>query len=263
VTFHQRLRLRAKECGHILCFGIDPDLDKLGMTLSQAYDYVNAILDAVEPAAVKPNSAYFEALGTTGMIWLERLVRRCRDKCPVILDVKRGDIGPSSQAYARAAFERLGVDAVTVSPWMGRDSLAPFATYAPHQGLYVLVRTSNPGHDDLQKLEVEGQQLWRKLLSELPTWCQGAGAVVGATHISDLRWTCQNLSPETPLLIPGVGTQGGSADQVMVELRTTDLGLHRVNVSSKILYASQEHPQLDPVDAAVQAFESFAQALSL
>ena len=263
MNFHDRLRESARDVGHILCLGIDPDLERLSMTYSQFYAYINDLLEAVRPAAIKPNAAYFEALGSTGWIWLERLIRRWRGHCPIILDVKRGDIGPSSRAYARSAFERLGVDAVTVNPWMGRDSLAPFAEYAPDRGFYALVRTSNPGHADLQKLEVDGQELWRKLLLDLPGWFAEAGAVVGATSLGDLRWTCQHRSPNMPLLIPGVGSQGGAADQVLAELRQTEIELHRVNVSSKILYAREDHPELSPLEAAVKAFEEYASQLRL
>ena len=126
MNFHDRLRDSARSAGHILCLGIDPDLERLSMSYSQFYTYVNQLLEAVQPAAIKPNAAYFEVLGSTGWLWLEQLVRRWRGKCPIILDVKRGDIGPSSRAYARSAFERLGVDAVTVNPWMGRPG-------SPHQ----------------------------------------------------------------------------------------------------------------------------------
>ena len=263
MNFHDRLRDSARSAGHILCLGIDPDLERLSMSYSQFYTYVNQLLEVVQPAAIKPNAAYFEVLGSTGWLWLEQLVRRWRGKCPIILDVKRGDIGPSSRAYARSAFERLGVDAVTVNPWMGRDSLAPFADYAPQRGFYALVRTSNPGHADLQKQEINGQELWRKLLLDLPDWFAGAGAVVGATGLSDLRWTCQHLAQDMPLLIPGVGTQGGAADQVISELRQTEIELHRVNVSSKILYAQEDYPDLTPLEAAVKAFELYAEQLKL
>ncbi len=263
MNFHDRLRDSARRAGHILCLGIDPDLERLKLSLDQFSELVDDLLKAVQPAAIKPNAAYFEALGSPGWIWLERLVQRWRGSCPIILDVKRGDIGPSSRAYARSAFEHLQVDAVTVNPWMGRDSLAPFADYAPQHGFYTLVRTSNPGHADLQKLSVEGQELWRKLLQDLPSWFAGAGAVVGATSLSDLTWTCQNLAPNMPLLIPGVGSQGGEADQVLAQLRSTEVELNRVNVSSKIMFAVEDYPQLSPLEAATKAFEMYAQQLAL
>lgn len=263
MSYQDRLRLSAQKAGHILCLGIDPDLERLPLSLAGWEEYVNQLLDSVQPAAIKPNAAYFEVFGCEGWAWLERLCGRWRGKIPIILDVKRGDIGPSSQAYARSAFERLEVDACTVNPWMGRDSIQPFAAYAPKHGFYALVRTSNPGHADLQKSSVNGQELWQKLLQDLPQWFPGAGMVVGATGPADLAFTCDHLAPNCPLLIPGVGSQGGQADQVLQELRRTEIALHRVNVSSKILYAQEDHPKLTPLEAARQAFTQFAEALSL
>lgn len=262
-SYQDRLRQSAQKAGHILCLGIDPDLDRLPLTLAAWEEYVNALLETVQPAAIKPNAAYFEVYGCEGWAWLERLCGRWRGKIPIILDVKRGDIGPSSKAYARSAFERLEVDACTVNPWMGRDSIQPFADYAPKHGFYALVRTSNPGHSDLQKSPVDGQELWQKLLRELPQWFPGAGMVVGATSPSDLAFTCSQLAPNCPLLIPGVGSQGGQADEVLNALRQTEIALHRVNVSSKILYAQEDYPELTPVEAARKAFADFADQLRL
>ena len=247
----ERLRARTQEVGHILCLGIDPDLKRLPLSLEEWESFVNQLLERVGPAAIKPNGAYFEALGSAGWAWLERLMQRWRGHIPIILDVKRGDIGPSSAAYARSAFEVLGADAVTVNPWMGKDSVEPFARYAPEQGHYILVRTSNPGHADLQP------GLWKKLLQE--PFFPGAGAVVGATDIADLRWCVEHMPSDCPLLIPGVGSQGGEAAQVMQALG--EPGIHRVNVSSKILYAHEDSPGLPPLEASVQAFEHYASGL--
>ena len=263
MSYQDLLRASAQKAGHILCLGIDPDLDRLQLTLAGWEEYINQLLESVQPAAIKPNAAYFEVYGCEGWAWLERLCGRWRGKLPIILDVKRGDIGPSSQAYARSAFERLEVDACTVNPWMGRDSIQPFASYAPERGFYALVRTSNPGHADLQKSSVDGRELWQKLLVELPGWFPGAGMVVGATGPADLAFTCDHLAPNCPLLIPGVGSQGGRADQVLEQLKRTELALHRVNVSSKILYAREDFPELSPLEAARRAFAEYAGQLRI
>ena len=262
MNYHDRLRHSARQAGHLLCLGIDPDLDRLPLTLAGWEEYVNQLLESVKPAAIKPNAAYFEVFGCEGWAWLERLCGRWRGKLPIILDVKRGDIGPSSKAYAKSAFERLEVDALTVNPWMGKDSLQPFADYAPQHGFYALVRTSNPGHADLQKSLVDGQELWQKLLRELPQWFPGAGMVVGATGPADLAFTCENLAPNSPLRIRGVGSQGGQASQVLAELRKTEIELHRVNVSSKVLYAQEDYPELSPLEAARRAFADYAHQLA-
>ncbi len=256
-SFNDRLEARAREVGHLLCLGIDPDLERLPLGLDGWETFVNALVDRLEPAALKPNAAYFEALGSSGWAWLERLVARVRGRIPVILDGKRGDIGPSSRAYARSAFEHLGADALTVSPWMGHDSLQPFLDYAPQHGLYVLVRTSNPGHATFQGLRLEGgQPVWQRVYEQVRQW--GTGAVVGATNQEDLAW----CASEVPLLIPGVGTQGGEAREVIRALGPRRAH-HRVNVSSKIVFACEEGPQRDPLEAAVAAFERFAGELPI
>lgn len=267
MTYTERLRQSALAAGHLLCLGIDPDLERLPLTLPQWEDHVDRLLGSLleqglRPAALKPNSAYFEAHGSAGFAWLERLVAKHKAICPVILDAKRGDIGASSRAYAVAAFETIGADAVTVSPWMGRDSMAPFTSYNPDKGVYALVRTSNAGTAHLQQKTVEGQPLWQRLYGLLPQWSpSGLGAVVGATGLEDLEWVCSQ--PPLPLLIPGVGAQGGEADQVMALLRGHDPTLHRVNVSSKILYAREDYPDLSAVEASVTAFRKFSAELAL
>jgi orotidine-5'-phosphate decarboxylase len=262
VTYALRLREAAARVGHILCLGLDPDLQRLPWSLERWEAHLEALLDQVQPAAIKPNAAYFEVYGSAGWSWLERLIARQRGRCPIILDAKRGDIGPSSRAYARSAFETLGADAITVSPWMGRDSLAPFLEYAPERGAYALVRTSNPGTADLQQQVGPEGPLWQSLYRRLPDWCpDGLGAVVGATGPEDLQWIC--AQPEVPLLIPGVGAQGGEAGLVMGALRSREVGLHRVNVSSKILFACEDYPELEPLEASLKAFADYAQQLAL
>lgn len=268
MTYCERLTDSARAAGHLLCLGIDPDFQRLPLSLPEWEKHVDDLLAALlaqglRPAALKPNAAYFESLGSAGSAWLERLVSKHRSLCPVILDAKRGDIGPSSRAYAVAAFERIGADAVTVSPWMGKDSLAPFTAFNPDRGVYALVRTSNPGTRDLQQQLVEGEPLWQRLFRDLPGWTSssGLGAVVGATGPEDLEWVC--AQPAIPLLIPGVGAQGGDAATVMRLLRSARPELHRVNVSSKILYAHEDHPEKSPLEASVHVFQAFSEQLRL
>lgn len=252
-----RLSAAAREAGNLLCLGIDPDPARIGdESVAAAERYVEAVLDrvAIRPAAYKPNLAYFEQYGAAGLAWLERLLVRLRP-VPVILDAKRGDIGRSSAAYARALFSTWGGDAATVNPWMGLDSVEPFLAHCPERGVYLLLRTSNPGHADLQ------QGSWLHLASLMKSWDRpGLGAVVGATDPSDLRRAVEVL-PHTPLLIPGVGAQGGEASTVMEILRdTADPSVHRVNVSSGILFASSGP---DFATAAAAAAERYAAELAL
>lgn len=258
----ERLRIAADRTATVLCLGLDPDPERLermfgrgGVDVAEGYldDLLSALEDAGEwPAALKPNLAWFEQYGSAGVAALERLLDRWRDRGPVILDAKRGDIGASSEAYARAVYDVWGADAVTISPWMGRDSVEPFLRRGPERGAYVLLRTSNPGAGLLQGLKVEGGQTASSLLLQhLVEW--RAGAVVGATRPEELAEPARLL----PLLIPGVGAQGGSAEAVMAALSGSDVGVHRVNVSSAILYAG------DGVEAAVAACRRYRKALAL
>jgi orotidine-5'-phosphate decarboxylase len=201
--------------------------------------FLTDLLEKIEatgrwPGALKPNLAYFEQYGSKGLQMLERLLERWAPKSLIILDAKRGDIGPSSRAYARAVFDTWGADAVTVSPWMGWDSLEPFLEYED-KGVYVLLRTSNPGAKDLQ------DHVWERLAEQMASRKRPAlGAVVGATRPEDLQ---KALELDIPLLIPGVGTQGGDIPQGLAPM-------HRVNVSSGILYAE------DPVERFLHYHEA-------
>lgn len=237
MTFLERLR----SAPSLLCLGLDPDPRRLGN--QNPREFLTELLERLEaenalPPTLKPNIAYFEQYGSRGIVWLEELLERWRSKALIILDAKRGDIGPSSQAYARAVFDVWKADAVTVSPWMGHDSLKPFLERCPEKGVYVLLRTSNPGAADLQL----AQDTWKRLADLLtgPWYTEGIGAVMGATGPAELR---EFAGRGLPLLIPGVGTQGGSASEVMEALGAA-APLCRVNVSSGILYAS------DPLEAS-------------
>ncbi len=227
---------RLRSADNLLCLGLDPDPKRIGN--KTPLEFLDGVLEELEaggalPSTLKPNIAYFEQYGSQGIKMLEDLLDRWRSKALIILDAKRGDIGPSSEAYARAVFDVWQADAVTVAPWMGLDSVSPFLERCPEKGVYVLLRTSNPGAQDLQ---LEGGA-WRKL-AELITgrwYREGIGAVMGATGPQQLREFARN---KLPLLIPGVGTQGGSAAEVM-EALGGNAPLCRVNVSSAILYAPE------------------------
>lgn len=254
MTFLEKLEAGARAGGNLLCLGLDPVPERIGSPeVGAAEEFLQGLLEALQgegllPSTLKPNLAYFEQYGPSGLVLLQKLIEAWSPHCLIICDAKRGDIGRSSQAYARTFFETYKADAITASPWMGCDSLEPFLEYGPERGTYALLRTSNPGHSDLQA------GLWESLASQLSEWGgDHLGAVVGATSIDDLTRALE-LVGVRPLLIPGVGTQGGSASEVMACLRDQPRpGIHRVNVSSGILYA----------DDAVRACEQFARDLSL
>ena len=179
----------------------------------------------------KPNIAFYEALGRPGMDLLRATIEAVPDEIPVLLDAKRGDIGSTAAAYARACFEELGVDAVTLSPYLGQDSIAPFAAY-PEKGLFVLCHTSNPAAGAFQKLIVTNGQrqdredpLFMRVAKEAVTWSPAVGLVVGATYpqaLADVR----AVAPDAWLLAPGIGAQGGDLQAALsAGLRADGLGV--------------------------------------
>jgi orotidine-5'-phosphate decarboxylase len=238
----------------LLCVGLDPDPGKMPGHLAGSPDailrFCTAIVDATADlvCAFKPQIAYFAAQRAEDQ--LEALVDHIHAHhpgVPVILDVKRGDIGSTAEQYAREAFERYGADAVTVNPYMGFDSIEPWLAYAD-RGVFLLCRTSNPGGADLQMLDVGGEKLYERVarLASGP-WNSGGelGLVVGATVPQELAQV-RALAPQLPLLVPGIGAQGGDVQATVTAGRTTAGTGMVINSSRAILYAGRD--------------ESFAQA---
>ena len=216
-AFAARLAEAIDGSGSLLCLGLDPD----GMAdAAEAERHCHALLDATldSVCAVKPNVAFFEQFGSAGYAVLERLRAVVPPSRLLILDAKRGDIGSTSAAYARALFDVLGADAVTVNPLLGRDSLAPFLDH-PGRGVFLLARTSNPGAADFLDApdQPEDGRLYRSIVRTAQTWGRqggGIGFVVGATS-PDAIAEVRRLAPHAPLLVPGVGAQGGSLEEAV------------------------------------------------
>ena len=231
----------------LLCVGLDPDPGKMPEHLAHApdaiYQFCTAIADATADlvCAFKPQIAYFAAQRAEDQ--LEALIEHihtAHPHVPVILDVKRGDIGSTAEQYAREAFERYKADAVTVNPYMGFDSIEPWLAYSD-RGVFLLCRTSNPGGADLQMLDVGGEKLYERVarLAAGP-WTGGGelGLVVGATVPAELA-RVRALAPGLPLLVPGIGAQGGDVQASVSAGRTTEgLGMV-INSSRAILYAGR------------------------
>jgi len=247
-AFTDLLAARWREANSLLCVGLDPDPSRFAPALrghDQAiFEFCRAIVDATAPyaCAFKPQIAYFASQRAEEQ--LEALlahVRQHHPRVPVILDAKRGDIGSTAQQYAREAFERYRADAVTLSPFMGYDSIEPFLAYAG-RGAFLLCRTSNPGGNDLQMLEVGGERLFERIARLAATqWNRSGqlGLVVGATYPQELA-RVRALAPDLPLLVPGVGAQGGDvAATLRAGLSAAGLGLV-INSSRAVLYASSE-----------------------
>jgi orotidine 5'-phosphate decarboxylase subfamily 2 len=254
----------------LLCFGMDPVIERMKIDLSKNLSdeivrYFSTILSAVSPriSAVKPNIGFYLQYGKQGMGALHRLATEAKEmKLPVIADLKAGDIGRTSAAYARFVFEEVGADAVTLNPYMGYDAIEPFAQYG-EKGFYILALTSNPGSRDFQLLMTkQSEPLFAQVLRNICAWSEkksAIGAVVGATQ-SDFE-TCigiiQASGRSIPLLIPGVGAQGGDYGEIqalLVEHGYT-LSHARINASSSISYAHERYSSKDFDEAAVLAVE--------
>ena len=248
-TFLDMLHSASTRNHSMLCVGLDPEPARFPVQMQgnprKIYDFCAAIVDATADlvCAFKPQIAYFAAHGAEDQ--LERLMQHIRanaPEVPVILDAKRGDIGSTAEQYAKEAFERYGADAVTLSPFMGFDSVAPYLAY-PGKGAFLLCRTSNPGGDDLQNqrlASVDGQPLLYEHIAGLVQgpWNKNGqlGLVVGATYPAEIE-RVRALAPTVPLLIPGVGAQGGDA-AATVRAGWRPNGPIVVNSSRAILYAS-------------------------
>ena len=254
MTFLDQLQGAERQNGSLLCVGLDPEPGKFpaGMKgdASKIFDFCAQIVDATADLAIsfKPQIAYFAAHRAEDQ--LEKLMqhmRRHAPHVPVILDAKRGDIGATAEQYAIEAFERYGADAVTLSPFMGFDSVQPYLKHHG-KGAFLLCRTSNPGGDDLQNqrlASVEGQPLLYEHVAKLaqgPWNLNGQlGLVVGATYPAEIE-RVRSLAPTLPLLIPGVGAQGGDAVATIKagyrQSQGVTTGAVIVSSSRAILYAS-------------------------
>ena len=254
--------------GSFLCVGLDPDIKKIPQHLlteeNPLLAFNKAIIDATAQYAVayKPNLAFYESLGVGGWIALEETVKYIKEKYPdqfIIADAKRGDIGNTSQLYARSFFEHLDVDAITVAPYMGEDSVTPFLGY---EGKWVilLALTSNKGSHDFQLIEdKEGKRIFEHVLETSAKWASSDEMmyVVGATQgamFQDIR----KVSPNSFLLVPGVGAQGGSLEEVAKYGMIEDCGL-LVNSSRGIIYASNGE---DFAEAAAKESAKLAEDMS-
>ncbi len=231
-----------------LCIGLDTDIQKLPKHLLDTSDPVfvfnKEIIDSTHDLAVayKPNLAFYESLGAEGLISLDKTVKYIREKYPelfIIADAKRGDIGNTSNLYARAFFDHFDFDAVTVAPYMGEDSVKPFMTYLD-KWVIILALTSNKGAFDFQFLEDQktGDKLYESVLKTSQTWgtTNNIMYVVGATKAENLK-EIREIVPEHFLLVPGVGAQGGSLQEVAQYGMNEQCGL-LVNSSRAIIYAS-------------------------
>ena len=238
-TYFERLAARCEAAGTSLCIGLDPEPDRMPRHLPRTpegiYRFLAEIIEATAEyaAAFKPNIAFFESIGVEGYQVLSQSLRHVPPSIPVIIDAKRGDIGSTGRHYARALFERLRADAVTINPYMGSDSVKPFLERA-QKAAYLLCLTSNPGAADFQLKN----DLYLRVARKASDWNRrgNVGLVVGATQLRFLP-SIHAVAPELPLLMPGVGAQGGEPERVVETLPR--LARHQMlfNVTRTVIYA--------------------------
>lgn len=246
LTFVEKLRSAIEANASLLCVGLDPEIERLPDGLPRTVEGVlrfnQAIIDATADlvCAYKPNLAFYEAMGPDGLHCLAATLKAIPERIPVIADAKRGDVGNTARQYARALFDVYGFDAVTASPFLGADALEPFLAYAD-RGVFVLCRTSNPGAAELQDLLVSESgttcTLYEYIAWRAHRWNQrgNCGLVVGATAPAELR-RIRELAPDLPLLIPGIGSQGGDLASAVEAHRPSAPAV--INASRSIIYAS-------------------------
>lgn len=244
-----------------LCIGLDVDLNKIPSFLLEKddpiFEFNKAIIDATHHLCVayKPNTAFYEAYGIKGWTSLEKTIKYINDKHPeifTIADAKRGDIGNTSSMYAKAFFEDLLFDSITVAPYMGKDSVEPFLAFK-NKHTILLALTSNAGAFDFQTKEINGREVYKQVLETSKSWknAENLMYVVGATKASYLA-EIRKIIPDAFLLVPGVGAQGGNLQDVCKYGMNNQVGL-LINSSRGILYASKE------ADFAIAASEKAAE----
>src|SRR5689334_23319543 len=230
-TFFSFLEKRVDDCSSLLCVGLDPHVSDLKEpTAASALDFCLNLVKQTAPfaAAFKPNAAFFEVFGAEGWTVLKQVIeaidyesKRLGSMIPVILDAKRGDIASTAEAYAKSAFESLGAHCITLSPYLGKDSVDPFIQNS-EKGVFLLCKTSNPGSGDLQDIQVVGADgrpplpLYEHVAKLAQTWNtkKNIGLVVGATHIEPMK-KIRAAAPDLWFLTPGVGAQGGELESAM------------------------------------------------
>jgi orotidine-5'-phosphate decarboxylase len=259
VGFNDRLDRLLEKSPSRLCIGLDPVRERLPSDVrpdrAGLVRYLSALVDATAPHAVafKPNSAYFEALGVDGYGALIDLVAHIRSSTDavVILDAKRGDIGHTAAMYARAAFNVVGADAITVSPYLGEDAIAPFAADA-ERGVFVLARTTNPGATAMQEVAVrpdrergarhgEPVPFYRLVARLVRSWDKhgNLGLVAGATAPGPLAMVRQEVGVKMPILVPGVGAQGGELALAVAAAADANGRGFLINASRSVMYAAK------------------------
>ena len=267
MTFSEKLKEDYKKYKSIVCMGMDPVIEKIpikaGTNKEKIIIFYTEILNEIiktgnYPSCVKPNYAFYSRYGFEGLeALLEIISLYKKNNLTVILDYKRGDIGTTAEAYADEGFDFFKADAVTLSPYLGYDSIEPFIRKYPEGGYYVLCKTSNKSSGELQDIvSNDGKELYIKTAETIAKWDNdGLGAVAGATYPEQLKNILEafkNNGKILPLLIPGIGTQGGNLNDIVSIIKNYNLPLHRINASSSINYAYKKYDISYPEAATLE-----------
>jgi orotidine-5'-phosphate decarboxylase len=244
MTFTQKLREVQLQQNSLLCIGLDVDLEKipehLKLSTNPILEFNRQIIEATHDlvCAYKLNLAFYEAMGERGLTTLRETLRLIPKSVLTIGDGKRGDIGNTAERYAKSLFDDYDFDSVTVNPYMGFDSVEPFLKN-PEKGIFLLALTSNPGSKDFQRLKINGKPLYEKVVRTAKKWNtnKNIGLVVGATHPRELK-AIRKIVSEMPLLIPGIGKQGGDLKSAVRDGCDKNGQLAIINASRSIIYAS-------------------------
>ena len=260
MQFAEMLKSRWRSADTLLCVGLDPERSRFPESLRDSddsiFEFCKAIVDATADlvCAFKPQIAHFASAGAEDeLLRLITYIRKTHPAVPVILDAKRGDMPSTAEHYAREVFERYNAHAVTLSPYLGLDSIAPYLSY-PDRGAFLLCRTSNAGGADLQMLNAGGEHMYERVARLATTWNRGGqlGLVVGATYPTELA-RVRAIVGDMTLLVPGIGAQGGDVAASVTAGRSASGAGMVINSSRAILYASRDD---DFADAARRAAQS-------
>lgn len=246
MTFREKLDEVVKQNNSLLCIGLDPDTSKLPVSVyGGLFEFNKAIIDATADlvCAYKPNSAFYESAGASGVKQLKKTcdyINKNHPAIPIVLDFKRGDIGNTNAFYAEFAFDYLGVDAVTIHPYMGKEANEVYFTYKD-KGIMILCRTSNPGAGEFQDLEVGDKKLYEIVAQNvMDAWNDNnnCSLVIGSPYPEELARIRKNIGNDVLFLVPGAGTQGGSIeDTVRAGVNKQGTGMI-INSSREVLYVS-------------------------
>jgi orotidine-5'-phosphate decarboxylase len=245
MTFIDKLAVVTRHNNSILCVGLDTDIQRIPEFLRgherSVVEFNRRIIEATNDVvcAYKLNLAFYEALGKAGSEAIEQTLAYIPKRVITIADAKRGDIGNTAEQYAKVFFDQYGFDAVTANPYLGYDSVSPFLE-RDNKCTFILALTSNKGSEDFQYLPVEGRRLYEIVIEKVRLWNtkKNCGLVVGATHPEELGHI-RTLAPDLPILIPGIGTQGGNAEMAVRLGCNAEGELVIINSSRSIIYASR------------------------